>query len=447
MRVDLSYIYYTVDITYGILMSSQIGLGLIGNFIYFWCLSKNQKISNPDSSIPTRNNSKFIESNKSINIIENRILPSRQTNPSGSSLLKKRNIYLYIKTLAISDFLFCINSIILPVIYLACYDTCRRSYFFTSFSLKIGFPLMDALTNFSYILKVFISLDRLWALEFPFSYRTKMSNSFIRYLIIVGFIISFSAAIPYGWGYIVVKIDEINTPPILLYNKFSTESILSESIDFNSTYVKFMSVKNNSILGFNKKITIIRYTHFLNPKTPWFQTYRKWITFIISFIPFTISLIANFFIIKKCYKISKNRRELRRGNRVVVNKEVGLLFKLYNKIVGNHNRIRSAENRANLPNENTLPAMQKREFQITILMLALNIHYVLSTIPMTIYMFIYQPWTDTFSTKSALWFQNIAYLTKYGNNALSIYITLFFDPTIKTIFYDTLKTHCCFRHN
>ncbi|CAK9300660.1 unnamed protein product [Gordionus sp. m RMFG-2023] len=127
MRVDLSYIYYTVDITYGILMSSQIGLGLIGNFIYFWCLSKNQKISNPDSSIPTRNNSKLIDSNKSTNINENKVLPSRQKNPSGSSLLKpKRNIYLYIKILAISDFLFCINSIIIPVIYSTCYNTCRR---------------------------------------------------------------------------------------------------------------------------------------------------------------------------------------------------------------------------------------------------------------------------------------------------------------------------------
>ncbi|CAK9300877.1 unnamed protein product [Gordionus sp. m RMFG-2023] len=429
MAVDYSYIYYSINITYGILMSTQIGLGLIGNFVYFWCLFKNRKISNGESSvlpsIPTS---------------------SRQVISSRSSTMKpKRNIHLYIKTLAINDFLSCVNSITLPVIYLVCYNTCRRSYHFMSYSLKIGFPFMDAFTNFSYILRVFISLDRLWALEFPFSYRTVMSNSFIKYLMVLGFVVSFSATIPYGWGYIAVKVEENETTPILC-NQVFIKSIHPESIDFNLTDAKYRSVKNNSIHCLNKKFMIIKYTHSVNPNTPWFQTYRRWITFIMSFIPFTISSMANIFIIKKCYKISRNRINLKGGNKVAMNERLNSLNKWFNKITNRHRRIHNhnMDSMANLQTQKASPVMKRREFQITILMAALNMHYIFSTIPMTLYMFIYKPWSDTFSNKSELWFQNLAYLSKYGNNALSVYITLFLDPTIKTLFYDILKKYLKF---
>ncbi|CAK9300837.1 unnamed protein product [Gordionus sp. m RMFG-2023] len=422
-------------------MSIQIGLGLIGNFIYFWCLFKNRKIRNPDTSAPPSNNAKFIEFNKSPDTNVNKNLSSRQENSVGSLARPKRNIYLYIKTLAISDFLFCVNSIALPVIYIACYNTCRKSYFFTLYIIRIGFPLMDGFTNFSYILRVFISLDRLWALQFPFSYRTLMSNSFIRYLIIIGFIVCSLAAIPYSWGYILATVKENESSPIL-YNPLITQSITHGGIDPNLNN-KYKSVNNNLIPYLNESHVIIKYTHSLNPKTPWFQAYRKWITFIMSFIPLTISAIANFFIIKKCYKISHNRTNLKHGNKPLVNKKPNILLKWFNKMVSSLNTIPNTNGIRKIEMKNTLPIMQRRELQITILMSALNMHYIFSTIPMILYIFIYQPWTDTFSTKSELWFQNIVYLSKYGNNALSVYITLFFDPTIKTIFYIILKKYCC----
>ncbi|CAK9300835.1 unnamed protein product [Gordionus sp. m RMFG-2023] len=426
-----------MDITYGMLMGTQIGLGLIGNLIYFWCLTKNRIISNPDPSIAPSN--LLMESNKSSNINANKVLSIRQERrPGSNSMTKKRNIYLYIKTLAVSDFFYCINAIAVQVLYVVC-SNCHKSFFFISYSLKIGFPLMDAFSNFNYLLRVFISLDRLWALEFPFSYRRKMSNCFIKYALVLGFIFSFLVTIPYSWGYIQIKYIENETAGILC-NQLITKNMLYEGLDLNLTEIENKSINNHLIPCINKKKVNIKYSHSDNPKTPWFPTYRKWITLIMSLIPFTISSIANFFIIKKCYKISQNRINLRRGNNDVANRKVNPLIKWLNKTVFRH-RIHNAENM-----ENFLPVMQKREFQITILMAALNTHYIFSTIPMTLYMFMYQPWTDTFSNRSELWFQNIAYLTKYGNNALSVYITLFFDPTIKTIFYDVLKKYCCFNN-
>ncbi|CAK9300833.1 unnamed protein product [Gordionus sp. m RMFG-2023] len=439
MQVGLSYIHYSMDITYGILMSTQIGLGLIGNLIYFWCLHKNRIISNPEPSIAPSNPRKLIESSKSANLNANRILSIRQENRFRLNP-PKRNIYLYIKTLAISDFLFCVNSIAVPLIYLACYNTCHESFIYIFYSLKIGFPLMDFFNNYNYILRIFISLDRLWALVFPFSYRRIMTNSLIKYIIVLGFMVSFSVIIPYGWGYIPTKYIE-NKTNLILYNQLITKNILYKCLDLNLTHAKYRNLNNNSISCLNQTYIVIRYTHLVNPKLPWFVAYRKWSTFIMSFIPFTISIIANFVIIKKCYKISQNRMNLRRSNKAFTSIKVNILFKWFNKIVSNHSSI---HNEVNLRMENSLPVIQKREFQITILMSALNIHYILSTIPMTLYILMYEPWKDTFSNKSELWFQNIAYLTKYGNNALSVYITLFFDPTIKTIFYDIFKKHCSF---
>ncbi|CAK9300989.1 unnamed protein product [Gordionus sp. m RMFG-2023] len=446
MYIDQSYIEYSKGITYGIVVASLIGLGLIGNFIYFWCLFKNQRIVNPKLSSEPITSNKFVHLIKLLNPINAKkdVIHRKKSSLSRS----KSNIYLYIKTLVISDFLFCINSIIVPVTYMACYITCRKSYLFSLYSLKIGFPLMDIFTHFSYILRVFISLDRLWALEFPFTYRTKMSNSFLKYLIILGFIVTCSVTIPYSWGFIVVK--EIKLKPIP--NNQFTNNTLAECKNFKLIDGdKYKGGKNDSDSHLDHKY-IIEYNHSPNPKARWFLTYREWITFIMSFIPFTVTTIANFFVIRRCYKISNNGINLKGNNNnvnnnisVVHNKTLSILTKRCNKILGIHSR--TNRNRGELKivtMRGALTAMKKREYQITILMSATNVHFAFTTIPMTVYIFMYYKQMDRFSTKAELWFQNISFLSKYGNNALSVYITLFFDPTMKVIFFEILRKLCCY---
>ncbi|CAK9300987.1 unnamed protein product [Gordionus sp. m RMFG-2023] len=363
-------------------------------------------------SEPTKSN-KIVQIEKSINTINSRRHVFSRKGPLKSSLSKKSNIYLYIVTLAISYFLLCLNSIIFPVIYSGCYVTCRRSYLFLWYSLKMAYPLRNIFIHFSYILRVFIFLDRLWALEFPFTYRTKMSNSFIEYLILIGFIVTCLMTIPYNWGFIAVK--EIKLKPIT-NNQCYINEMLPECKYFKLIDVgKYNSRKNysDSRLDNHNENT---YLHSLNPKAHWFITYRKWINFSISFIPFTITTIANVFIIRKCYKISHNRINLQGSNynSVVPNRKPNLL-KWLNRILHLHSR--TNHNKDNMK-KNSLSAVKKRKFQITILMLVSNVHFVITTIPMTLYMFMYDLLIDRFSTNAKLWLQNIAFLSKYGNNAL-----------------------------
>ncbi|CAK9300986.1 unnamed protein product [Gordionus sp. m RMFG-2023] len=440
MYVDESYVIHSRYITYGILLALLIGIGLLGNFVYFWCLFKNQRKINPDSSTAPTNSNKIIQTGKSINTINaRRNVVSGNTRPLKSWLSKKSNIYLYIVTLAISDFLFCLNSIVIPVVYSGCYITCRRSYLFSWYSLKIALPLRDIFTHFGYILRVLISLDRLWALEFPFSYRTKISNSFIKYLIILCFIVACLITLPYSLGFIVVR--DINLKTIsnnqCHINEMMPEFKYFKLIDDG----KNSSGRNDlhSLLDNQNKIT---YRHSLNPNAPWFLTYRKWITFSMSFIPFTITTIANIFIIRKCYKISHNRSNLKRGNNnnnsVLANRMLNILTKWCFRI--SHINSRTNHNEDNIKISRT--DMKRREFQITILMSATNVHFLFTTIPITLYVFMYNSLIDRFSNRAELWFQNVAFLCKFGNNALSVYVTLFFDPTMKVIFCEILTRFC-----
>ncbi|CAK9300991.1 unnamed protein product [Gordionus sp. m RMFG-2023] len=439
MYVDLIYINQSIDITYGILMPSLITLGLVGNFIYFWCLYKNKKSNNRYLTTTHSNPKSFVQCKNSTS---NNVNSSEKRQPYVSPSLTKQNIYLYIKTLAISDLLICVNSIMVPTTYVACYHTCRRSYIFSFYSIKIGFPLMDVFTNFSYILRVFVSLDRLWALMFPFTYRNMMCNSFIKYLMILGFIASFLMTIPYSWGYNVIADKEIQSSPIPYNNNWLyANNTLPENVDLNFTDSKCISEGNNLNPCLKKKYVVI-YTHSRNPKA-WFVRYRKWTNFIMSFVPFMVSSIANFFIILKCYTILHNRIDLKVNRKIFINNDLRILIKPLRISKGMHSRIQYNAEKVIIKNDR-LPAMRKREFKITILMLAINVHFVFSTIPMTLYMLIYQPRTDTFSTKTELWFQNIAYLTKYGNNALSVYITLFFDSTIRNVICKIIRWHRCF---
>ncbi|CAK9300990.1 unnamed protein product [Gordionus sp. m RMFG-2023] len=434
--MDLSYINHSMDITYGILMPLLIGIGLIGNFIYFWCLSKNRKNNN------SSNSSKFADSGK--------LISTNPKNNLSSVLTRKKNIYLYIKTLSFTDFFICINSIIVPATYLACYHTCRKSYIFALYATKIGFPLMDFFTHFNYMLRVFVSLDRLWALEFPFTYKRIMSSYFIKYLIILGFTANCLMIIPYSWGYIVVKVSEVKSTPIL-YNPLITNNTFPEcALYLDVIDDEYIGVMNNTKFCQDIKY-VIKYTHLPNPKTIWFQTYRKWITFIMTSIPFMVTSIANFFVVRKCYKILHNRNNLKKvNNKVITNKKLTMLAKCFSKIL--FKPIMNSRTKHGTDNKNTkklrirktLTAMKKREFQITILITVVNLHFVLTTIPITLYMFMYQPWTDMFSSKAELWFQNLAYISKYGNNAMSVYINLFFDPTVKIIFSNILERLCHF---
>ncbi|CAK9300988.1 unnamed protein product [Gordionus sp. m RMFG-2023] len=90
MYVDESYVYYSRYIAYGILSALLIGIGLLGNLIYFWCLFKNQRKINPDLPIAPTNSDKIIQNGKSINTINaERNVVSRNVRPLKSSLSKK----------------------------------------------------------------------------------------------------------------------------------------------------------------------------------------------------------------------------------------------------------------------------------------------------------------------------------------------------------------------